>query len=496
MVQPFRLRCKCSASKRALLSRMMANSGSFGKSGSAGTVAEAIIAYIGGGSLNWAPTLMADLAAHGGLSGEVRLYDIDKAAAERNALLGARFAGASGTAMRYRAVASLADTLRGADVAVISILPGPFEAMAADIAIPERYGIRQSVGDTVGPGGFMRALRAIPMVAEIGRAIAEHAPDAFVCNLTNPMSVLTGTLYDVHPEIRAWGECHEVTKLRAIAAWLGNRRHPDAGYTHRDVQVNVMGINHFTFVDAISLDGMDMMAEYLDFAASHLGSGWRESPIDPSDEKQRYFEDVNRVKFDLTQRVGVAGAAGDRHLAEFLPQAEYLARAEDWGFALTPVAYRVRDQAERRALLAGMATGSASLPPVARSAEAFLDQIVALISGASHVSNANMPNCGQMEGLPEGAIVETNVLFSGLGLRPVLAGRLPATLEAIVCDHAARQSALRRAMLVGERDALFPLFADDPALRDLPANDRRALFTDMLAATARWLPKSLTEEAA
>lgn len=496
MVQPFRLRCKCSASKRALLSRMMANSGSFGKSGSAGTVAEATVAYIGGGSLNWAPTLMADLAAHGGLAGEVRLFDLDMVAAERNARLGTRFAEATGTAIHYRAVADLRDALRGADVVVISILPGSFEAMAADIDIPARFGIRQSVGDTVGPGGFVRALRAIPMVAEIGRAIAAHAPRAFVCNLTNPMSVLTGTLYDVHPEIRAWGECHEVTKLRAIVAWLGNRRQPDAGYTHRDVQVNVLGINHFTFVDAISLAGQDMLPEYLDFAAAHLGAGWRESPIDRGDEKQRYFEDVNRVKFDLARRFGVAGAAGDRHLAEFLPQADYLARTEDWGFALTPVEYRIRDQAARRALLTGMAEGSTPLPPVARSAEAFLDQIVALMSGAPHVSNANMPNRGQMEGLPEGTIVETNVLFCGLGLKPVLAGRLPAALEAIVCDHAARQNGLRRAMLSEERDALFPLFADDPALRDLPANDRHALFTDMLAATARWLPKSLTEEAA
>ena len=182
--------------------------------------AETVVAYIGGGSLNWAPTLMGDLAAHGGLAGEVRLYDLDHAAAERNARLGNRISAQTGTRMRYRAVPDLAHSLHGADVVVLSILPGSFEAMAADIAIPERHGIRQSVGDTVGPGGFVRALRAIPMLAEIAAAIGEHAPRAFVCNLTNPMSVLTGTLYSVFPDIRAWGECHEVTKLRGIVAWI------------------------------------------------------------------------------------------------------------------------------------------------------------------------------------------------------------------------------------------------------------------------------------
>ena len=453
------------------------------------------IAYVGGGSLNWAPVLMADLAAHGGLAGEVRLHDIDPAAAERNAGLGARHAAETGTALRYRAEPDLGRALDGADVVVISILPGTFAAMAADIEIPARYGIRQSVGDSVGPGGFVRALRAIPMMARIAEAIGEHAPEAHVCNLTNPMSVLTGTLYATFPGIRAWGECHEVTKLRSLAAWLGNRRRPGHGYTHRDVQVNVLGINHFTFVDAIRLDGMDLMADYLDFAARHLDRGWREAPIDAGDEKQRLFEDINRVKFDLARRYGIAAAAGDRHLAEFLPQADYLAEAESWGFALTPVDWRVRDRDARIALLGDLAAGRGALPPARRSAEAFLDQIAALVTGGLHVSNANMPNRGQIEGLPEGAIVETNVAFSGLGPQPVLAGRLPAALEPLVADHAARQSALVAAMAAGDHGALYPLFAADPALAGLEPRGRRKMFVEMLAATADWLPETLIREA-
>ncbi|MFY8101258.1 MAG: alpha-galactosidase, partial [Allorhizobium sp.] len=184
------------------------------------------IAYIGGGSLNWATKLMGDLAQDGTLPATVRLYDLDHAAAERNARIGARYAARSGAGatVTYTAEKTLQAALTGADVVIISILPGSFDDMANDIAIPERYGIRQSVGDTVGPGGFVRAMRAIPMIAEIGRAIARHCPEAYVCNLTNPMSVLTATLYAVFPEIRAWGSCHEVIKTRKIMAYLANRR--------------------------------------------------------------------------------------------------------------------------------------------------------------------------------------------------------------------------------------------------------------------------------
>lgn len=135
------------------------------------------IAHVGGGSLNWATRLMADLAHDATLSAQVRLNDIDHAAAERNARIGARFAEVSeGRPATYQAVPDLVAALTGADVVVVSILPGEFADMAQDVDIPARYGVTQAVGDTVGPGGFVRALRSIPMMVEIAEAIREHAP--------------------------------------------------------------------------------------------------------------------------------------------------------------------------------------------------------------------------------------------------------------------------------------------------------------------------------
>lgn len=448
------------------------------------------IAYIGGGSLNWAMGLMADLACDDRLAAHVCLYDIDHEAARRNADIGARYAGVSvGVPATYEACQTLKSALNDADVVVISILPGQFADMAHDIDIPTRYGAPQAVGDTVGPGGFVRALRAIPMMAKIAEAIRDHAPNAYVCNLTNPMSVLTDTLYQVFPKINAWGECHEVTKIRKQVAWIANQTSSETNFTYRDVTVNVLGINHFTFVDAIQLDGRDMMPDYRRFIATHSEKGWPQAESDDP-EKARYFGCRNLVAFDLFRRFGVAAAAGDRHLAEFFPVSDYLADPARWGFALTPVDFRIRERQAR--IRSAESLRSGKIAPVAhRSDEALTDQIAALVGGTSFVSNVNLPNRGQLEGLPRGALVETNATFDDDGVAPVSSGRLPHALEMIVADHAHRQSALVQAVLSHDSATLFPLFQTDPLVRHLGGGDARRMYDEMIAATAKLVPQPL-----
>lgn len=450
------------------------------------------IAYIGGGSLNWAMKLMSDLAFDTRLAATVRLFDIDRPAAQRNADIGARYADASrGVPASYEVSETLEDALQGADIVVISILPGRFEDMAFDIDIPAAFGVPQAVGDTVGPGGFIRALRCIPMMADFAKAIKEVAPNAYVCNLTNPMSVLTGALFEIFPEIKAWGECHEVTKIRKQVAWLANEdRDENSAYTFRDVSVNVLGINHFTFVDRITLDGRDMMPAYRSFAQAHRAAGWPQSEANESDEHRRFFGTRNLVAFDLLSRFGVPAAAGDRHLAEFFPVAEYLSDPAAWGFALTPVDFRQRDRVAKQARAEKMRAGDFAVT-AKRSDEAMIDQIVALMGGGDFTSNVNLPNLGQLAGVPKGAIVETNATFSRSGIVPQPAGRLPQELEAIINGHASIQSQLVKAVLEEDRDAIFPLFRADPQLAAISDCDARKMFNQMVAATASLIPETI-----
>ena len=133
-------------------------------------VSDINIAYIGGGSRGWAWGLMSDLASADDISGTVRLYDIDKKAAEDNKTIGDMYDKVEGKKSHWDYVVSdsLKDALTGADFIVISILPGTFDEMESDVHTPEKYGILQPVGDTVGPGGIVRSLRTIPMFEEIG----------------------------------------------------------------------------------------------------------------------------------------------------------------------------------------------------------------------------------------------------------------------------------------------------------------------------------------
>ena len=170
------------------------------------------IAYLGGGSKAWARVFMTDLALAEGLCGEIALYDIEASAAELNQKIGAVMNRAPETISKwdYKVYTEIGEALEGADFVACSILPGTFDEMESDVHLPEEYGIYQSVGDTVGPGGVLRAMRTVPIYEGFAREIKAHCPQAWVINLTNPMTACTKTLYDVFPEIKAFGCCHEV----------------------------------------------------------------------------------------------------------------------------------------------------------------------------------------------------------------------------------------------------------------------------------------------
>lgn len=136
------------------------------------------IAYIGGGSRGWAWGLMSDLVSCVDMSGSVNLYDIDYEAAKKNEIIGNKYNDAEGakTIWNYKAVKTIGEALTAADFVIISILPGTFDEMQSDVHAPEKYGIYQSVGDTAGPGGIVRAMRTIPMYEDIAQNIKNSAP--------------------------------------------------------------------------------------------------------------------------------------------------------------------------------------------------------------------------------------------------------------------------------------------------------------------------------
>ncbi len=439
------------------------------------------ITYIGGGSRGWAWTLMSDLARAEDISGTVRLYDIDFDAACRNEKIG----NGIPHNFRYQAYESLPDALSGADFVVISILPGTFDEMESDVHWPEKYGIWQSVGDTTGPGGIVRALRTLPMFETIAMAIRDNCPNAWVINYTNPMTLCVRTLYKVFPGIKAFGCCHEVFGSQALLGRIAKEAFDVEEVTRNEVKVNVVGLNHFTWITAAQYKGRDLFPLYREFSEKLLAEPAR--PI-VHDETFSYFASQDRVKSDLFLRFGVMGAAGDRHLAEFSRAHWYLKdpeTAHSWGFTLTPVSYRREDL--KKKLADSDAYASGALPfRFKDSGEEGVEQMRALLGLGDMVTNVNLPNAGQLPNLPLGAVVETNALFTSGKLQPVSAGNVPAAILPQISSICAIQECVAEGCLKRDLEEVFRAFVCDPLVTVSPA-DAKKLFREMVENTASYL---------
>lgn len=453
------------------------------------------LAYIGGGSRGWAWGFMKDLARDSQMEGVVYLYDIDRPAAENNKIIGEKISALPQAVShwRYEVSDTLEQALEQADFVVISILPGTFEEMRADVHLPEEYGIYQSVGDTVGPGGLIRALRTVPMYWTIGYAIQKCCPRAWVINYTNPMSVCVGTLYSVFPEIRAFGCCHEVFGTQKLLSHMLRVQCGIPNVPREEIKVNVLGINHFTWFDKVSYQGTDLLPLYRTFAGRYYENGFAEGA--DRNWMNDSFVCARRVKFDLFLRYGLVAAAGDRHLAEFVPK-WYLKdpqTVQDWMFGLTSVDWRVQDLHARLERARCLACGQ-EIPELEDSGEEGHLLMKALLGLGDMVSNVNLPNRGQISNLPMGAVVETNAVFGANGISPVEAGSLPGDVLGLVMPHAINQQNIVRAALEGDKKLACNIFLNDPQLAKLSSQEGEELFNRMLAATRTYLPKEFYSE--
>ncbi len=297
--------------------------------------------------------------------------------------------------------------------------------MRSDVHEPEKYGVFQSVGDTAGPGGVLRAMRTNPIYEGFANAVRERCPKAWVLNLTNPMSACVKALYQTFPEIKAFGCCHEVFHAQDFLCRV-LREATGIDVCRRDIWTDVSGVNHFTWITGAKYKNIDIMALLPDFVEKHFEEGYNVSG--PNDAcLTDTFSCANRVKMDLWKRYGALGAAGDRHLAEFVNNTWYLKDPETvkkWKFGLTTVDWREANQARKIAESVEMAEGRTEIP-LAPSGEELVRILRGLAGLETVVTNVNMPNRGQMPGIPLGSVVETNCVFTHDTAAPVAAPRLP-----------------------------------------------------------------------
>ncbi|MFV0504977.1 MAG: alpha-glucosidase/alpha-galactosidase [Lachnospirales bacterium] len=449
------------------------------------------VAYIGGGSRGWAWKFMADLALEPTMSGDIYLYDIDEKASKNNEIIGNIITNKSSIGKwKYKSVNNIEVALKDANFVIISILPGTFDEMYSDVHEPEKLGVYQSVGDTTGPGGIIRALRTIPLYVEFAKLIEKICPSAWVINYTNPMTLCVKTLYETFPRIKAIGCCHEVFGTQKLLAQMCKEFLGVKEINRNEINVKVMGINHFTWLKEASYKGQDLFPMYKKFVDTYYESGYEE---EDKNWLNSHFDSANRVKFDLFKKYGYIAAAGDRHLAEFMPNTEYL-KDEDtiksWMFSLTTVDWRKKDLQVRLEKSRKLANGEDEVDLEASGEEGVLI-MKALLGIKPLLSNVIMRNTGQISNLSIGTIVETNAYFSKDKIETVDVGAIPEKVLELIVPHIEVINYVYEAAIKQDKNIVVKAFLADPMFNSKCKDEEKTknLVEVMLGNTKKYLPK-------
>jgi alpha-galactosidase len=450
------------------------------------------IVIVGGGSYQWVPKLFVDILNTPSLrEAGIVLHDIDPAPLAPMVEFVQHFASLDHAGITVRSTTDLRDALGGADFVVVSISTGGFASMRHDLEIPERYGIKQSVGDSVGPGGITRALRNIPVLVGIARTMEEICPHAWLLNLTNPMTTLCRAVTK-ETTIKCVGLCHELAMARLQLSQL-----LDVGY--RDVEVELVGVNHLPLLTRVHARGEDAFPRLREMVADPERVG--AEPLELSEEyreaaaaagitlTKRDLLQSNQVKLALFDRFGVWPAAGDRHLVEFFPGflTESAQWGKRWGVALTTIEDRERDAVGHQTHLAELR--SATEVPRTPSGEMVASVIDSFIRNKSRELPLNMPNAGQAPDLPADVVVEAICIADGEGIRGRDHTRVPPLLTEWLRRIIASQETTVEAALSGDRARAVHAMMLDPLAGRIDLEQLEQMTNDLLNATAAWLPQ-------
>ena len=426
------------------------------------------VTFVGAGSIEFTRNVVTDLCTYPELRGqlELALYDISAerlAYAER---LARQLAAQSGAGARVTATQDRRAALAGADYVINEVQVGGYDATRADFDIPARYGVRQTIGDTLGIGGIFRGLRTIPVVTSLAGDMHRLCPDACLLNYTNPMAMLPWAVYAGTPFRNVFGLCHSVRDTHAFLAGL-------VGLDPAEVDFVTAGFNHQAFVLRFEHQGRSLYPRLREI-------------IDASPELRR------RVRVELFRRFGYFPTESSEHSAEYVPWfmrhddqverfrifvGDYLARSEE----------NLRELAElTRQLDAGTPL---DLTPTSELASEFIHS---LETGTERELYVNVRNGGLITSLPEQCCVEVPCLLGAGGAVPQPVGALPPQLAALNRTFLNVVELTVRAALDGNVQHVYQAALLDPnASATLTTAQIVAMCDDLLDAHKALLPPGL-----
>ena len=423
------------------------------------------VTFVGAGSIEFTRNVVTDLCSYPEFAGglELSLYDISEQRLDFAQRLASQIVQQTGCGAVVRATTDRREALRGASYVINEVQVGGYAATRADFDIPARYGVRQTIGDTLGIGGIFRGLRTIPVVLALARDMQEVCPDACLLSYSNPMAMLPWAVYAGTPLRRVYGLCHSVRDTQAFLTGL-------VGADPDRVRFLTAGFNHQAFVLRFEQDGQSLYPRLAEI-------------IEGSPQLQR------RVRVEIFRRFGYFPTESSEHSAEYVPWfmhhdsqiqqfqiyvGDYLARSEE-------------NLRELESLQQQLDAGAPlDLAPTSELASLFIHSVE---TGQERELHVNIRNGGLISSLPEDCCVEVPALVGAGGAKPVPVGELPPQLAALNRTFLNVVELTVRAALEESRDHVYQAALLDPnTAATLTTADTIAMCDDLVEAHRDLLP--------
>ena len=425
------------------------------------------IAMIGAGSTVFAKNLLGDILSFPELAdSHIALMDIDSERLKTSEVVAHKVAQSVGAHPRVTSHTDRRAALDGADYAINMIqVAGYKPGTEIDFEIPKKYGLRQTIADTLGIGGIMRALRTIPVMLDMCRDMEQVAPDITFLNYVNPMCMNTWAVTKA-TRIKTVGLCHSV---QGTAEQLAH----DIGVPIDEINYLCAGINHMAFYLRFERDGKDLYPE-----------------IRKVIEEAR-VPDGNRVRYEMLTRLGYFVTESSEHFAEYTP---YFIRRdrpdliEKFNVPLDEYIRRCQEQIKGWHSMKAEYEGDAPIE-IKRSHEYGSLIIHSLETGVPRVVYGNVANEDLITNLPNGCCVELPVLVDKSGLQPTRIGALPPQLAALMQTNINVQALTVEAALTGKREHVYHAAMLDPhTSAELTLDEIWALVDELIAAHGDYIP--------
>ena len=457
------------------------------------------ISFLGAGSTVFAKNLLGDILSYPELQdATISLHDINEERLSTSQAVAHKIADALGVKPTIEATTDRRSSLDGADYAISMIqVAGYKPGTEVDFEVPKKYGLRQTIADTLGIGGIMRGLRTIPVLLDMCYDMEELCPDVTFLQYVNPMAMNCWAI-DRATSIKTVGLCHSV---QGTALQLSR----DIGVPIDEINYVCAGINHMAFYLAFEKDGQDLYPEIRKVLEEDRVPDW------------------NRVRYEMFKRLGYFVTESSEHFAEYVPWFikrdrpdlveefnvpldEYIRRCEfqieGWEalrdrFESSDARFKVKvpgqDEADEHVPMDGSVRDMErildKMMTVERSLEYGSQIIYAMETGDPRVIYGNVPNHGLIENLPDGCCVEVPCLIDKNGIQPTKIGSLPPHLAALMQTNINVQSLTVEAALTGKRDHIYHAAMLDPhTAAELSLEQIWNLVDDLIDAHGDWLP--------